>query len=572
MRILSSAFIIIFLCISMRSSPANAQTALDFSHCVNIANALEAPNEGEWGVFIEEEFMQDIADAGFTTIRLPVKWSGHALATAPYTIDPAFMNRIIQVVGWALDANLNVVLNIHHYDEIMTNPAAHTARVIAIWQQIATQFATYPTTLAFELLNEPNNGTAAWEGGLNNSTTWNNLYPQLINTIRTTNPPNSNNATRTIIFGGVQWNSYLRVNELVLPADKSNLIVTFHYYEPFEFTHQGADWVSGLGSEEWQGTLWGLNQADYDAIESHFEGVRVWADANDIPIWVGEFGSFSNSDATPPNLPTDHESRMRYTAAVRSIAEEKGFGWCYWELAAGFGIYDKVTHTFTDLYEALIPPQVMGNVTGNVQDALANPLPNVPVWVDGQADVVCTDGNGDFTLLLLTGQTYRIGAGGNHPDCPNTTYALRWYPDSQTVQYAQDVTVPSVNINFILPQLLTTEMNEQLLLAKLQAQAVAVDATIYPLLVDITPTSMTITLRHDNGSIGGAQLAFSGIGMVQITITQTTGIFTTDIQQQLPQILMSAMDDFLGEQGILAIPLEKITLTASSLLFARVGN
>jgi len=348
MRHITLLFLIGFLCIgttiSAQTSPL--PSPIPFGKCVNFGNALEAPNEGEWGLVIEEDFMATLANAGFDTVRIPIKWSGHAQTTAPYTINATFMARIVEVVDWAMDANLQVVLNIHHYDEITsTPPADHTARINAIWSQIATQFAGYPPTLAFELLNEPHGTLTAM--------LWNNLYPQLITTIRATNP------TRLLIFGGIQWNSHLTLNQLVLPTDKSNLMATFHYYSPFEFTHQGAEWIDN--SDPWLGTTWGT-VTEYETVADDFEAVRLWSEANAIPVWLGEFGSYYKADIA---------SRLLYTEAVRSTAEANGMGWCYWEFAAGFGIYDKNTDLFNDLYRALIPEGTFTEVEMNEQAFLA---------------------------------------------------------------------------------------------------------------------------------------------------------------------------------------------------------
>src|SRR5688572_31783597 len=76
---------------------------------VNMGNMLEAPNEGEWGVFIQEEYFDLIKEAGFDFVRLPVRWNAHPdetwaymSGTAFFTIDPAFFARVDEVVGWAL--------------------------------------------------------------------------------------------------------------------------------------------------------------------------------------------------------------------------------------------------------------------------------------------------------------------------------------------------------------------------------------------------------------------------------------------------------------------------------------
>ena len=71
---------------------------------VNLGNALDAPSEGEWGVVLKEEFFQAVKDAGFSSIRLPVRWSAHAMTQPPYTINPDFMKRVDWAVNCAVVA------------------------------------------------------------------------------------------------------------------------------------------------------------------------------------------------------------------------------------------------------------------------------------------------------------------------------------------------------------------------------------------------------------------------------------------------------------------------------------
>ena len=71
---------------------------------VNLGNALDAPSEGEWGVVLKDEYFESAKQAGFDSIRLPVRWSAHSLDKPPYTIDPNFMKRVDWAVNCALVA------------------------------------------------------------------------------------------------------------------------------------------------------------------------------------------------------------------------------------------------------------------------------------------------------------------------------------------------------------------------------------------------------------------------------------------------------------------------------------
>ena len=300
---------------------------------VNLGNALEAPNEGEWGVTLKEEFFQVIHQKGFTAVRLPVRWSTHALKEAPYTIDPEFFKRVDWAVEQAFANNLAIVVNMHHYEEMALDPTGHQARYIAIWEQIAEHYQSYPNALLFEPINEPN--------GLLNAKHWNDLIAVVLPVIRTTNP------TRNIVIGPAEWNGVRALDELTLPPDDRHIIVTFHYYNPFQFTHQGAEWVQG--AESWLGTEWKGSSAEKQVLQYDFKQVEQWATDSQRPIFMGEFGAYSKADMN---------SRVRWTAFMAREAEARNFSWSYWEFCSGFGLYDLTTSKWREeLVQALLPPQ-----------------------------------------------------------------------------------------------------------------------------------------------------------------------------------------------------------------------
>jgi endoglucanase len=296
-----------------------------------MGDMLEAPNEGEWGLFVEEEYLDLIAQAGFDFVRLPVRWNTHAEAESPYTIDPDFFQRVDEVVAWALDRNLTVIMDFHHYEEMAWDPWSHKDRFLALWEQVAGHYRDYPPDVLFELLNEPNEQL--------NASLWNRYVFEALELVRRTNP------TREVIIGPTQWNAYDWVSTLDIPADE-HLIVTFHYYLPFEFTHQGAEWA-GEAAQNWLGTTWEGTDEQKEEIARDFDLVADWAERRNVRILLGEFGAYSRADL---------DSRVRWTAFVRGEAERHGFAWAYWEFGSGFGAYDPEAKTWReDLLKALIP-------------------------------------------------------------------------------------------------------------------------------------------------------------------------------------------------------------------------
>src|SRR6266496_3445773 len=154
---------------------------------INLGNALEAPKEGDWGVTLKAEYFKEIKNAGFATVRLPVRWSAHAQAAAPHTIDAAFLGRVAWAIDQALANRLNIVVNVHHYGEMDTRPDEHLPRLAALWEQIAARSKDRPAEVVFELLNEPH--------GKLTEAKWNAALIQLLAVVRKSNP------TRAVIIG-----------------------------------------------------------------------------------------------------------------------------------------------------------------------------------------------------------------------------------------------------------------------------------------------------------------------------------------------------------------------------------
>lgn len=299
---------------------------------INFGNALEAPAEGDWGVTIKDEYFSILANAGFNSVRIPVKWSAHALNTQSYTIDPAFFTRIDDLINKAFQNNLCVIINIHHYDEIMSDPNSQRERFLALWKQISSHYKDYSFKLFFEILNEPNNSLTPQ--------IWNEFLRDALSVIRETNP------YRTVLIGTADWGGLGSLKELIIPVNENNVILTFHYYNPFHFTHQGAEWVEG--SDKWLGTTWPQSLTDKTRLDNEISQAVIWAASRNIPLNCGEFGSYFKADLN---------SRVKWTSFVRETCEKYAISWHYWEFCAGFGIYDRNENKFIQqLLNALIPP------------------------------------------------------------------------------------------------------------------------------------------------------------------------------------------------------------------------
>ena len=311
--------------------------AMPIQRCANLGNTFEQPAGMPWGGEMPtESALRDIKAKGFDTVRFPIRWSAYAAKTAPFTIQPQMFAKVDRVVGWATDAGLNIIVDLHHFDEIYAKPAANRAELVALWAQIAEHYEDAPPSVFFEVLNEPHDK-------LDNETL-EPMLTQVLATIRRTNP------TRKVIMGGQFWSGISSLATFDPPKDP-NVIATFHFYEPFAFTHQGASWVDdpppaprvfGLpGDMEW-----------FDKMQAE---VTAFQQRTGVPLLLGEFGAIDTADL---------KERARYTDTVRRQAEALGVGWCVWS-------YDNTFHIHRD--GQWIP--VMLKALGLPPEASAQPAP-----------------------------------------------------------------------------------------------------------------------------------------------------------------------------------------------------
>jgi len=302
--------------------------------CMNLGNALDAPTEGAWGTVLQESYFKHVKSLGFQSVRIPVRWSTHLDSTAPYTIDETFFKRVQWAVDQALANDLRVIVNVHHFESLMSDANRYSPMFLAIWEQISARFSKYGPQLYFELCNEPNKAVT--------SEIWNDLAAKALAAVRVKNP------YRSVIIGGADWNSAHSLDMLSLPKD-NYLIATFHSYDPIVFTHQGASWVNA--SDVWLGTRWRATHCDTSTLISTFNKVDAWAAANNIQVFLGEFGSIDTADTI---------SRVLYTAFIAQQAQTRGWSYAYWKYNGNFGIYDDATNVTRDyLVNALIKPDSM---------------------------------------------------------------------------------------------------------------------------------------------------------------------------------------------------------------------
>ena len=305
----------IAISVNAQLSPQDAIKAM--ARGINMGNTLESPTEGSWGnPAVTAINFDDYKNAGFTCIRLPITWDKHTDTTAPYTINPTWLNRIEQIVDWGLSRHLIIIINAHHEDWIKSAYTDnHKARFDSIWSQIATRFKNKSDSLLFEVINEPNPLSFANVTDLNART---------IQTMRKTNP------TRIVLFSGNMWSNSSELVAAAIPQD-TFLIGYYHSYDPYPFGLVG---TGTYGSD-----------ADINATTQKFNQVTAWGAAHKIPVVLSEFGYVSACE---------YNSRMCAYATVVDQALAHHVAFNVWEDGGDFYFYNRTGHTWSEIKDILI--------------------------------------------------------------------------------------------------------------------------------------------------------------------------------------------------------------------------
>lgn len=256
--------------------------------CYDVKDAQKA--ETAWGNPVTSKAMIDtVKNAGFNAVRIPVSWAEHL--SADYTIDSAWMNRVKEVVDYAIDNDLYVIINVHHDDYTWLNPTyadeeSVTKQYTEIWKQICSVFKDYDEHLLFEGLNEPRviGGEDEWTCGTDEERkVINNLLQVFVDTVRESG---GNNATRHLIVTTHAASiDDTAVKALKVPDD-DRIIVSIHYYSPWDFA-----------GDESKVAEWGTD-ADKKALDSGFDLLYNTFVKNGTPVIIGEFGAVNKNNTT----------------------------------------------------------------------------------------------------------------------------------------------------------------------------------------------------------------------------------------------------------------------------------
>ncbi|HEY9109090.1 MAG TPA: glycoside hydrolase family 5 protein, partial [Roseateles sp.] len=311
------------------------QMSKEMSPGWNIGNTLDAtPTETSWGnPLINQALLNGIKAAGFKSVRVPVTWATHD--DASYNIDPAWMARVTQVVQYARNAGLYVIINVHHdgYELMETTYAAqqaNNAHLTKVWQQIAANFKDYDDYLLFAGMNEVGKSNTVW--GQPKAQEWldvvNGYNQVFVNTVRASG---GNNAKRHLVVQGYETNIDISYTSTVLPTDTiaNRLFFEIHYYDPYNFTLNG-------DSNQWQ---WGASGTDPNRetwanepyVDAEFQKMKTRFVDQGVPVIVGEYGAYLK-----PAYPGMAPYRKAWAQYVTRAAFTRGLVPMWWDTGEMF--------------------------------------------------------------------------------------------------------------------------------------------------------------------------------------------------------------------------------------------
>lgn len=307
----------------------NLGNTFDASECTWLSD--EMGYETAWcNAKTTEGLIKELKNAGFKTIRIPVSWHNHI--DENYNISKAWMDRVEEVVGWALAEDMYVIINIHHDNTEQYEYPSYAkldqskAYVTKIWSQIADRFADYDEHLIFETMNEPR------QVGTNNE--WwidvnsdlgkecmdciNQLNQAIVDTIRA-NGKGYNTSRYIMAPGYCASPDYVIADDFKLPDDskataENRIIVSVHAYTPYNFAlNQGDGSTDVFAIKGKKGT---------EDIDYFMKNLYEKFVSQGIPVLIGEFGALDKDNT---------ESRMQFAAYYIYTARHYGMTALFWD-------------------------------------------------------------------------------------------------------------------------------------------------------------------------------------------------------------------------------------------------
>jgi len=315
---------------------------LPFNKGVNLTQWFEVDNirKVNFTKFTKQDFI-NIKSLGCDVVRLPMRVNDFSDGAPNYTLDPLYFFFLDQVIDWAEELEIKLILDNHTFSASVPTDSETTDPLISVWQQIAERYASRSDLIFYEVLNEPHD----IDGNL-----WLSIQGDVLDAIR------EKDTKHTIIVGGHSWNTYHTLDDIPDYGD-DNLIYTFHFYDPFIFTHQGADW-GDPSLENLAGIPFPYNEASMPAVPADLVGTWVetninnylnegtvekvkelldiavdFQDTSGIQTYCGELGVLLYN--------VDSDDRVFWYEYVTGYLSQNNIPWTSWDYKGMFGLFEK---------------------------------------------------------------------------------------------------------------------------------------------------------------------------------------------------------------------------------------
>jgi len=307
----------------------------------NLGNSLESSGgETGWGnPKTTKDMIHAVREAGFNAIRIPVRWTEHVSNTTTMEVDPSWLARVKEVVDWALEEEMYVIINTHHEEWLDRNPfynkqQENNRKLAALWKSIATYFRDYGEKLAFGGTNETIakiNGQENWGAPTKEYQEVQNSYNQtFINAVRETG---GRNYYRNLVVQVYACNGYHGLSGFTIPTDKvtGRMSVEFHCYDPYGY---------GLldGNSQSNYYYWGdkyknmgkrTPSSNEKTLTDYFDRIRNAWGKKGLGVVLGEYGvtcHYTNDDKQ-----TQLENEQYFMKCMTAAANERGFAPFVWD-------------------------------------------------------------------------------------------------------------------------------------------------------------------------------------------------------------------------------------------------
>jgi endoglucanase len=330
---------------------------------VNISHWLsQSDDRGEVRVkkFTRED-VKFIAEAGFDHIRIPI--DEEQMFDEALKPEKEAFELLHNALAWCKEFDLRVVVDLHilrtHHFNAASKPLFTERKAqeqfFDCWRMLSAELKKYPRSMvAYELMNEP---------VADDPEQWNVIVNECLAAVRELEPK------RTVIIGANRWQSFDQVKNLRVPEDDKNIIISFHFYNPFAFTHYRASWtdqkdnplkvtypgkmasadeVAKLSPAMKQKYGWLASDGGYNDINTLEQQIKQAYDAAAAmgrKAYLGEFGVIDGAD---------EPSMVRWYRDIVAICEKYDIGYTTWDYKGGFGILRDNGQPWQEKIDALL--------------------------------------------------------------------------------------------------------------------------------------------------------------------------------------------------------------------------